>query len=303
MDHNKLWEIFKEIGIPDHLTCFLRNLLASQEVTVRTILGTTDWFKIGKGVWQNYIFSASLFNLCAEYIIWNARLNEAQPGIKTAGRNINNLRYADDTTLMAESDLLMRVREESEKAGLKTNIQKTKITASSPITSWQTEGEKVEAMTDFIFLGSKSNADGDCSHEIKRHLLLGRKAISNINWSEVKSLIRVRLFATPRAITYQAPLSMGFSRQEYWSGLPLPSPEHLPNPEIKPGLRHCRKTLYRLSHQGSHDKHREHIKKQRHHFADKGVYSQSMVFPVVMYRCESWAAKKAENSRIDAFKS
>ena len=110
----------------------------------------------------------------------NARLNEAQAGIETAGRNINNLRYADDTTLMAESDLLMRVREESEKAGLKVNIQKTKIMASSPITSWQTEGEKVEVMTDFIFLGSKITADGNCSHEIKRHLLLGRKAMTNI---------------------------------------------------------------------------------------------------------------------------
>ena len=110
----------------------------------------------------------------------NAGLDEAQAGIKTARRNINNLRYADDTTLMAESDLLMRVREESEKAGLKVNIQKTKIMASSPITSWQTEGEKVEVMTDFIFLGSKITADGNCSHEIKRHLLLGRKAMTNI---------------------------------------------------------------------------------------------------------------------------
>ena len=110
----------------------------------------------------------------------NARLNEAQAGIETAGRNINNLRYADDTTLMAESDLLLRVREESEKAGLKLNIQKTKIMASSPITSWQTEGEKVEVMTDFTFLGSKIIANGDCSHEIKRHLLLGRKAMTNI---------------------------------------------------------------------------------------------------------------------------
>ena len=124
--------------------------------------------------------SPCLFNFYAEYIMRNARLNEAQAGIETAGRNINNLRYADDTTLMAESDLLMRVREESEKAGLKVNIQKTKIMASSPITSWQTEGEKVEVMTDFIFLGSKITADGNCSHEIKRHLLLGRKALTNI---------------------------------------------------------------------------------------------------------------------------
>ena len=110
----------------------------------------------------------------------NAGLDEAQAGLKTAGRNINNLRYADDTTLMAESDLLMRVREESEKAGLKVNIQKTKIMASSPITSWQTEGEKVEVMTDFIFLGSKITMDSDCSHKIKRRLLLGRKATINL---------------------------------------------------------------------------------------------------------------------------
>ena len=163
--------------------------------------------------------------------MWNAHW----AGTKIVGRNINNLRYADDTTLMAESDLLLRVREESEKAGLKLNIQKTKIMASSPITSWQTEGEKVEVMTDFTFLGSKIIANGDCSHEIKRHLLLGRKAMTNIKWSEVKSLIRVRLLVTPWATAYQAPLSMGFSRQEYWSGLPFPSPGHLPNPGIEPG--------------------------------------------------------------------
>ena len=129
------------MGIPDHLTCLLRNLYAGQEATVRTGHGTTDWFQTGKGVRQGYIFSPCLFNFYAEYIMRNAGLNEAPAGIKIAGRNINNLRYADDTTLMAESEegpksLLMKVKEESEKAGLKLNIQKTKIMASGPITSW-----------------------------------------------------------------------------------------------------------------------------------------------------------------------
>ena len=139
-----------------------------------------DWFQIGKGC----ILSPCLFNFYAEYIMWNARLEEVQAGIKIAGRNINNLRYADDTTLMAESEeelnnLLMKVKEESEKIGLKLNIQKTKIMASGPITSWETDGETVETASDFIFLGSKITADGDCSHEIKRHLLLGRKVMTN----------------------------------------------------------------------------------------------------------------------------
>ena len=132
--------------IPDHLTCFLRNLCADQEATVRTRHGT-DWFKIRKGVCQGCILSPYLFNLYTEYIMWNARLDEAQARIKIAGRNINNLRYANDTTLMAESEeelksLFMRVKEKHEKAGLKLNIQKSKIMASSPITSWQIEGEK-----------------------------------------------------------------------------------------------------------------------------------------------------------------
>ena len=130
------------MGIPDHLTCFLRNLYSGQEATARTELGTTDWFQTGKGVRQGYILSPWLFNLYAEYIMRNAGLEEAQAGIKIAGRNINNLRYADDTTLTAESEeelksLLMKVKEESEKVGLKLNIQKTKIMASGPITSWQ----------------------------------------------------------------------------------------------------------------------------------------------------------------------
>ena len=137
MDHNKLWEILKEMGIPDHPTCLLRNLYAGQEATVRNGHGITHLFQIGKGVCQGCILSPCLFNLYAEYIMQNAELDESQAGTKIARRNINNLRYADDTTRMAESkeELLMRVKEESEKAGLKLNIQKTKIMASGPITS------------------------------------------------------------------------------------------------------------------------------------------------------------------------
>ena len=173
-------------GEIEHLTCLLRNLYADQEATVRTGHGTTDWFQIGKGVRQGCILSPCLFNLCAEYIMRNAGLDEAQAGIKIAGRNINNLRYAEDITLMAESEeelksLLMKVEEESEKVGLKLNIQKTKIMASGPITSWQIDREIVETVADFIFGGSKITADSDCSHEIKRHLLLGRKVMTNLD--------------------------------------------------------------------------------------------------------------------------
>ena len=150
VDHKKLWKILKEMGIPDHLMCLLRNLYASQEATVRTGHGTTDWFHKGKGRCQGYILSPCLFNLYAEYSMQNARLDDAQAGIKIAGRNINNLRYADDTTLMAESkelkSLLMKVKEESEKFGLKLNIQKTKIMASGPIASWKIDGETVERL-------------------------------------------------------------------------------------------------------------------------------------------------------------
>ena len=214
--------------IQDQLTCLLRNLYAGQEATVRTGHGTTDWFQIGKGVLQGCVLSPCLFNLYAEYIMRNAGLEEAQGGIKIAGRNINNLRYADDTTLMVESEeelksLLMKVKEESEKVGLNLNTQKTKIKASGPITSWQLDGETV---SDFIFLGSKITADGDCSHEIKRRLLLGRKVITNLD-----SVLKSRDIA----------LSKGPSSQGY------------------------------------------------------------MVFPVVMYGCESWTVKKAEHRRIDAF--
>ena len=217
--------------IPDHLTCPLRNLYAGQEATVRTGHETTDWFQIGKGVHQGCILSPCLFNLYSEYIVRNAGLDEAQAGIKIARRNINNLRYSEDTTLMAESkeelkSLLMKVKEESEEVGLKLNIQKIKILASGPITSWQINGETMETVTDFIFLGSKITADGDCSHEIKRRLLLGREIMTNLD-SILKS----------RDITLSA----------------------------------------------------------------KVCLVKAMVFPVVMYGCESWTVKKAECRRIDPF--
>ena len=197
---------------------------------VRTGHGTVDWFQIGNGIRQGCILSPCLFNLYAEYIMRNAVLNEAQAGIKIAGKNVNNLRYTDDTTLMAESEeelksLLMKVKEEREKVGLKLNIQKTKIMASSPITSWQIDGETVETVADFIFLGSKITADGDCSHEMKRRLLLGRKVMTNLD--SIKS----------RDIT----------------------------------------------------------------LSTKVCLIKAMVFPVVMYGCESWTMKKAECRRIDAF--
>ena len=213
------------MGIPDHLTCLLRNLYASQEATVRIGHGTTDCFQIGKGVPQSCILSPCLFNLYAEYIMRNAGLDEAQAGIKIAGRNINNLRYADDATFNGRNEeklksLLMKLKEESEKIGLKLNIQKTKIMASGPITSWEIDGETVETVSDFILGGSKITADGDCSHEIKRCLLLGRKVMANLD-SILKS----------RDIT-------------------LSTKVHL---------------------------------------------VKAMVFPVVMYGCESWTVKKAEH--------
>ena len=174
------------MGIPEHLTCLLGNLYAGQEATVRTGHGITDWLQIGKGVRQGCILSPCLFNFYAEYIMRNAGLEGVQAGIKIAGRNINNLRYADDTTLMAESEeelksLLMKVKVESGKVGLKLNIQKTKIMASGPIISWQIYGETLDTVADFIFLVSKITADGDCSHEIKRRLFLGRKVMTNLD--------------------------------------------------------------------------------------------------------------------------
>ena len=188
--------------IPEHLTCPLRNLYAGQKATVRTGHGTTDWFQIEKGVRQGCILSPCLFNFYAEYIMRNAGLEEAQAAIQIAGRNINHLRYADDTTLMGESEeelksLLMKVKEESEKVVLRLNIHKTKIMASGPIPSWEIDGETVETVSDFIFGGSRITADDDCSHEIKRRLLLGRKVMANLDGilksRDITLLTKVRL--------------------------------------------------------------------------------------------------------------
>ena len=211
------------MGTPDHLTCLLRNLYAGQEATVRTGHGTTDWIQIGKGVCQGCILSPCLFNFYAENLMRNAGLEEAQAGIKIAERNISNLRYADDSTLMAESEelksLLMKVKEENEKVGLKLNIQKTRIMASGPVTSWEIDGETVETVSDFIFLDSKITADGDYSHEIKKRLLFGRKLMTNLD-----SILKSRDITLPRNV-------------------------HL---------------------------------------------VKAMVFPMVMYGCESWTVKKTE---------
>ena len=188
------------MGLPYYLTCLLRNLYAGQEATVRTGHETTGWFQIGKGVHQGCMLSPSLFNLYAEYIMRNAGLDEAQAGIKIAGKNMNNLRYADNIILMAESkeelkSLLVKVKEESEKVGLKPNIQKTKIIASDLITSWQIDGETMETVRDFICGGSKITADGECSHEIKRLLLLGRKVMTNLD-----SILKSRDIALPTKV-------------------------------------------------------------------------------------------------------
>ena len=219
------------MGIPDHLTCLLSNLYAGQEATVRTGHVTTDWFQIGKGVRQGRILSPCLFNLYAEYNHEKRWTGRSTAGIKIAWRNINDLRYADDTTLIAESEeelksLLMKVKVESGKVGLKLNIQKTKILASGPTTSWEIDGETVETVSDFIFLGSKLTTDGDFSHEIKRRLLLGGKVMTNLD----------TIFKS-RDIT-------------------LPTKVHL---------------------------------------------VKAMVFPLVMYRYESWTIKKAECRRIGCF--
>ena len=179
-------KFFKKVKIPNRLTCLLRNLYAGQEVTVRTGHGKMDWFQIGKGIHQGCILSPCFFNLYAEYIMRNAGLGEAQVGFKITRRNINNLRYADDTTIMTESEeelksLMIKVKEQSENADLKLNIQKTEMMASSPITSRQIDVETIEIVTDFIFLGSKITVKGDCSHEKKRCLILGRKAMTNLD--------------------------------------------------------------------------------------------------------------------------
>ena len=242
MDHTKLWKILKETGIPDHLTCLLRNLYAGQDAIVRTGHGATHWFQIGKGVHQGCIMSPCLVNLYAEYITRDTGLEEAQAGIKTAGRNINNLRYAETPPLWQKvkrlTSLLLKVKEESEKFGLKLNIQRTKIMASGPITSWEIDGETVERVSDFILGGSKITADGDCSHEIKRHLLLGRKVMTNLENTEIN---RHLLFG--RKVTTN--LDSIFKSRN----ITLPT---------------------------------------------KVPLVKAMVFPVVMYGCESWTLKKAD---------
>ena len=201
------------MGIPDHLTCLLRNLYAGQEATVRTGHGTTDWLQIGKEVHQGGILSPCLFNLYAEYLMRNAGLEEAQAGIEIAGRNINNLGYADDTTLMAENEeelknLLMKVKKESEKVGLELNFQKTKIMASGPITSWEIGGETMETVLGFIFGCSKITADGDCSQEIKRPLLLGKKVMTNLD-----SILKSRDYFPNKGPSSQG---YGFSSGHVW---------------------------------------------------------------------------------------
>ena len=178
--HNKRLKILKEMGIPYYLTCLLRNVYAGQEATVRTGYETTDWFQIGNGVCRGCILSPCLFNLYAQYIMRNTGVEETQAGIKIAGRNINNLRYADDTTLMAESEeelknLLMKVKEESEKVALKLNIQKTKIITSCPIISWQKDRETMETVRVFILGGSKITEDGACIMKLKEAFSLEAK--------------------------------------------------------------------------------------------------------------------------------
>ena len=194
MDHDKLQKTLREMGIPDHLTCLLRNLYVGQEATVRMLYGTTDWFKIKKGVRQGCLLTSTLFNLYSERIMRNAGLDELQEGSKLGGKDINNLKNMNDTTLMAEREdalksLLRRVKEESERTGLRLNIEKknkkrNKIMASGPITAWQIEEEKVEVVTEFLFLGSQITEDSDCSHEIRKQLPLGRKAMTNLQCVE-----------------------------------------------------------------------------------------------------------------------
>ena len=230
VDHNKLWKILKEMGIPDHHTCLLRNMYTGQ-ATVRTGQGTTDWFLIGKGVCQGCIFSPCLFNLYAEYIMWNAGLDDARAGIKIAGRNSNNLRYTDDTTIMAEWRGTKELLDESErgewKIWLKTQHSKNEDhgiqSDHSMANGWR---KKMDKVTDFIFLVSKITVDGNCSHEIKRRLLLGRKAMTNL-----ESILK------RRAITFPTMVCL----------------------------------------------------------------VRAMVFPVVVYGCESWTIKKAERWRTWCF--
>ena len=251
-----------------------------------------NWFKIRKGVRQGCILSPCLFNLHAEYSMWNAGLDKAQAEIKIARRilRINKLRYADDTTLMAKSEeelkrLLMKVKEENEKSNLKLNIQKPKIMASGPITSWQIDGEENGTMTDFIFLGSRLTVNGDCSHEVKRHLLLGRK------W-KCKLLSHVRLFATPWL--YSPWNSPG---QNTRVGSPPLLQQIFPTQESNQDLLHCGWILYQLSYQGSLGKmlwtNLDSVLKSRDiTLPAKVCIVKAMVFLVVIYGCESWTITK-----------
>ena len=212
MDHHKLWKILQEMGIPGHLTCLLRNLYAGYEATFRTGHGTTDWFQIGKGVRQSCILSPCLFNLYAEYIMWKVGLDKAQAGIKIAGRNINNLRYTDDTTLIAKSEeelksLLMKVKEESGKSWLKTQHSKNEDHGIWSHYFMQIDGKTMETVTDFILGGSEVTADGDWSHEIKRHLPTGRKVMTNLD-----SILKSRDITLPTKVH----LSYGFSSSRGW---------------------------------------------------------------------------------------
>ena len=199
---------------PDRLICLPGSLYVGQETTVRTRHETTDWFQIGKGVHQGCTLSPCLFNLYAEYIMQNVGLAEPQAEIKNARININNLRYSNDTTLMAENQeelksLLMKVKEESEKVGSKLSIQKTKIMVTSPITSWQIDGEAMETVTDFIFLGSKITADGDCSQEIKRLPAPGKKSYDQPR----QHIKKQRHYFANKGLSSQ---SYGFSSSHVW---------------------------------------------------------------------------------------
>ena len=211
VDHNKLWKILREMEIQDHLTCLLRNMYAGQEAKVRTGHGTTDWFQIGKGIRQGCILSPCLFNFYAEYIMRNAGLEEAQAGIKIVGRNINNLRYADDTTIMAESEqelksLLMKVKEESEKVGLKLNIQKTKIMASNPITSWQI-GEQWKQWLPLFWWVPKS-----------LQMVIAAMKLKDIPWKESYDQPRQHIKKQRRYFVNKGPSSQGygFSSGHVW---------------------------------------------------------------------------------------
>ena len=196
VDHNKPLKILKEMVITDHLTCLLKNLYVGQEATVRTSHGTTDWFKIGIGGWQGCTLSPRLFNFYAENTMWNAGLNESQTGITIAGRNFNNLRYAADPTLTAESEeelksFSMRMKKQSEKAGLKSNIQRTKIMASGPISSWQTEGEKVEGVDRFYFLGLQNHC-GRWLEPQNQKTLAPWKRRSSVSMTNLDSILESR---------------------------------------------------------------------------------------------------------------